>query len=122
MTINETGDVPVFQIGHVKITPAVFDPSHSTGKTFWFAVYMVLLVTLAGQTFGMMIAGLRVVTTDFRRPGIWQAVGRYAIVMFLWPLIVLLSFVWRRVLLHDRITRTRLVKIERVVARVTGTA
>lgn len=121
VTINETGDVPVFRIGKVTITPALVDPSHSTGKTFWFAVYMALLVTLAGQTFGMMIAGLRVVTTDFRRPGIWRAAARYALVMFLWPLIVLLSFAWRRVLLHDRITRTRLVKIERVVARATGT-
>lgn len=122
LTIDDSGDVPKFRIGHVTITPALVDPSHSTGKTFWFAVYMVLLVTLAGQTFGMMIAGLRVVTTDFRRPSIWRAAARYAIALFLWPLIVPLSFIWRRVLLHDRITRTRLVKIERVVARVTGTA
>jgi hypothetical protein len=115
---------PVLQFGNVTIDPhfldALIDPSRSTGKTVWFTVYMSLLVALAGQTFGMMIAGLRVVTTDFRRPGIGRAIARYAIVLFLWPLIAVLSFFWRRVMLHDRWTRTRLVKIERVVARATG--
>jgi hypothetical protein len=118
---NDTNGVPHFRIGSIVISPTVFDPSHSTGKTFWFAVYMALLVALGGQSFGMMIAGLRVVTTDFRRPGIGRAVGRYLLVLFLWPLIAILSFFWRRVLLHDRWTRTRVVKVERVIARVTGT-
>jgi len=113
--------MPVFRIGGLTLRPTILDPNRSTGKTFWFAVYMALLVTVAGQTFGMMIAGLRVVTTDFRRPSFWRAAARYFIVMFLWPLIAALSFFWRRVLLHDRWTRTRLVKVERVVARITGT-
>ena len=82
---------------------------------------MALLVTIAGQTFGMMIAGLRVVTIDFRRPGIWRSAARYLLAVVLWPLIVAMSFFWRRVLLHDRWTQTRLVKVERVVARMTGT-
>jgi len=30
--------------------------------------------------------------------------------------------VWRRELLHDRWTKTRVVMVERVVARITGTA
>ncbi len=120
ITINETG-IPHLRIGSVVITPTIFNPNNSSGKTVWFSVYMALLVALGGQSFGMMIAGLRVVTTDFRRPGIWRAVGRYALVLLLWWLIVPLSFVWRRVLLHDRWTRTRLVKVERVVARATGT-
>ena len=98
----------------------ILDPNKSSGKTVWFSVYMALLVAVAGQSFGMMIAGLRVVTTDFRRPGIGRALTRYALVLFLWPLIVGMSFFWRRVLLHDRWTRTRLVKVERVVARATA--
>jgi uncharacterized RDD family membrane protein YckC len=81
-----------------------------------------VLVIVAGQTFGMMITGLRVVTTDFRKPGIARTIFRYAIVFALWWLIVPLSFVWRRILLHDRWTKTRVVKVERVVARITGTA
>lgn len=122
VTIDTSGDIPTFQIGGIKISTALVDPNRSSGKTFWFAVYMALLITVAGQSFGMMIAGLRVVTTDFQRPGIWRTIARYAIVIFLWPLIAILSFFWRRVLLHDRWTKTRVVKVERVVARFTGPA
>lgn len=92
------------------------------GFFFWFPVYLALLVVVAGQTFGMMIAGLRVVTTDFRKPSMARTIARYFVVGLFWWLIVPLSFVWRRILLHDRWTRTRLVKVERVVARITGTA
>ncbi len=92
------------------------------GFGFWLPVYLALLVGLAGQTFGMMITGLRVVTVDFRKPGILRTIARYIIVGFLWWLIVPLSVFKRRVLLHDRWTKTRLVKVERVVARATGTA
>lgn len=121
ITIDTSGEMPSIHLGPLTIRPTIVDPNNSTGKTFWFAVYMALLVSLAGQTFGMMIAGLRVVTVDFRRPGIWRSAARYLLAMLLWPLIILLSFFWRRVLLHDRWTRTRLVKVERVVARITGT-
>jgi hypothetical protein len=116
---DQTG--PKLKIGNVVISSKLVDPNNSSGKTVWFSVYMALLVAIAGQSFGMMIAGLRVVTTDFRRPGIGRAIVRYLLVLFLWPLIVIMSFFWRRVLLHDRWTRTRLVKVERVVARATGT-
>jgi len=88
------------------------------GFGFWFPTYIALLIALTGQTFGMMIAGLRVVTTDFRRPGPWRSIWRAIVVAFLWPLIVPLSFVWRRVLLQDRFSGTRVVKVERVLARI----
>ncbi len=91
------------------------------GFFFWFPVYLALLVILAGQTFGMMIAGLRVVTTDFEKPSIARTIVRYGIVFLLWWLIAGMSLIWRRVLLHDRWTKTRVVKVERVVARITGT-
>ncbi len=93
--------------------------SHSFG--FWFPVYLAVLVIVVGQTFGMMIIGLRVVTTEFGRPSIARIIARYAIVFVLWWLILPLSLVWRRILLHDRWTRTRLVKVERIVARIVGT-
>jgi Zn-dependent protease with chaperone function len=89
------------------------------GFIFWFPVYLALLVILAGQTFGMMIAGLRVVTTDFRKPSIARTIVRYLIVAFLWLPIAALSLVWRRVLLQDRWTATRVVKVERVIGRGT---
>jgi hypothetical protein len=92
------------------------------GFTFWFPVYLAALVIVADQTFGMMISGLRVVMTDFSKPSIARTIFRYLIVFFLWWLIVPLSLVWHRILLHDRWTKTRLVKVERVVARITGAA
>jgi Zn-dependent protease with chaperone function len=124
VTIRDTNDdtPPTFKIAGFPLTPdMLFDPTMSAGKTFWFCIYMAVLVAIAGQTFGMMIAGLRVVTTDFRRAGIWRSVARAALVLALWPLIVIASFIWRRVLLHDRITKTRVVMVERVIARATGT-
>jgi hypothetical protein len=87
----------------------------------WLPVYLAILVAVAGQSFGMMICGLRVVTIDFRRPGIWRTIFRYVIEGALWWLIVPLSLVWRRVLLHDRFTATRVVKVERILARTAGT-
>jgi hypothetical protein len=104
------------------IADAIGNAISRLGFFLWFPVYLAVLVIVAGQTFGMMIAGLRVVTTDFRKPGILQTVVRYAIVFILWWLILPLSFFWRRVLLHDRWTRTRVVNIERVVARATSIA
>jgi uncharacterized RDD family membrane protein YckC len=69
-----------------------------------------------------MIAGLRVVTVDFQRPGILRTLLRYGIVLFppTTVLIMLMSFIWRRVLLHDFLTKTRVVKVERILARVAG--
>ena len=92
------------------------------GFYFWFAIYLMVLVIVAGQTFGMMITGLRVVTVDYSKPSIARTIWRYLIVGMLWWLIVPFSFIWRRILLHDRWSRTRLVKVERVVARITGTS
>jgi RDD family/Peptidase family M48 len=109
-------DVPLTFDGMVA---AVNGFIHRLGFFFWFPVYLAALVIVAGQTFGMMIAGLRVVTTDFRKPSIWRTIARYFIVFCIWWLIMPLSLVWRRVLLHDRWTKTRVVKVERVVARLT---
>ena len=95
----------------------VGDLIHRLGFFFWFPVYLALLVILAGQTFGMMITGLRVVTTEFRRPSLGRTLLRYLIVGFLWPLIMPLSVISRRVLLHDRLSKTRVVKVERVLTR-----
>jgi Zn-dependent protease with chaperone function len=110
-------DVPLSFDG---IVGAVGDFVRRLGFLFWFPVYLALLVIVAGQTFGMMIAGLRVVTTDFRKPSTFRTVARYFIVFAIWWLILPLSFIWRRVLLHDRWTKTRLVKVERAIARLTG--
>ncbi len=99
----------------------IFHRFTNLGAYFWTPVYLAVLVGIAGQSFGMMICGLRVVTVDFRRPGIWRTIGRYAIEGPLVALVILLSLIWRRVLLHDKLTGTRVVKVERILARGAGT-
>ncbi len=99
---------------------AIYNRVLKLGFLFWFPVYLAVLVAVTGQTFGMMIAGLRVVTTDFRRVGPWRAIWRALVVGILWAFIMLLSIIWRRILLHDRMSGTRVVKVERVLARIAG--
>jgi RDD family/Peptidase family M48 len=88
---------------------------------FLVPAYLALLVAVAGQSFGMMICGLRVVTVDFQRPGIGRTIWRYIVEGALSMLIVMLSLIWRRVLLHDLWSGTRVVKVERILARSAGT-
>jgi Zn-dependent protease with chaperone function len=85
-------------------------------QPFWLAMYSALLIALVGQTPGMLITGLRVVRTDFTSPSLLQSVWRYLTFMFLWPLIVVLS-PFSRVYLHDKLSTTRVIKTERVLAR-----
>jgi uncharacterized RDD family membrane protein YckC len=82
------------------------------------AVYLAVLVAVVGQSFGMMIMGLRVVTREFGRPGIGRTILRYLIAATLWPLIAALSPFARRVYLHDKLTGTRTIVVERLMARV----
>jgi uncharacterized RDD family membrane protein YckC len=70
----------------------------------------------------MMITGLRVVTTDFRSPGLLRSFWRYLIVFFLWWLVLLWAPFSRRIMLHDRWSGTRLIRAERIMARVAGPA
>lgn len=87
---------------------------------FWFFIYCAVLVGTAGQTFGMMITGLRVVRIDYRRPGFIAAVWRYIIVLVLGWLSLLLSPIQRRIMLHDRLSGTRLIRTERILQRRSG--
>ena len=80
-------------------------------------LYFALLVSLAGQTPGMMIIGLKVVRTDFSKPGVMQSLWRYfAGLLLCWLVIPLSPF--SRLYIHDRLSGTRLIKTERVLARV----
>lgn len=87
----------------------------------WMCLYFGLLVGLMGQTAGMMIAGLRVVTTRFTQPSIWQSLWRYLIVLFFWWFIMALS-PFSRVYLQDKWSGTRMIKTERVIARAGASA
>jgi uncharacterized RDD family membrane protein YckC len=65
----------------------------------------------------MMILGLKVVTEDFRKPGALQSLWRYAAGLLLFWIIAPMS-PFSRLYLHDRLSRTRIIKTERVLARV----
>ncbi|MGB6985890.1 MAG: RDD family protein [Candidatus Aquilonibacter sp.] len=86
------------------------------------ALYLWLLVGTAGQSFGMMITGLRVVRTDFRAPGLGRSLWRYLIAWILWPLILPLTPFMPRLMLHDRWSGTRLIRAERIMARAVEAA
>jgi uncharacterized RDD family membrane protein YckC len=83
-------------------------------------LYFALLVGLAGQTPGMMVIGLKVVTTNFQKPNLIQSFWRYGLgLIFSWLIIPLSPF--SRVYLHDRLSGTRLIKTERVLDRAAVT-
>lgn len=81
-----------------------------------FLAYNILLVAIAGQTFGMMIVSVRVTALDFGRPRLWQVIWRYLIAMPLFILSLLWPGFWR-VELHDRLSGTRVVGLERTQQR-----
>ena len=86
--------------------------------SFGFAsfLYFTLLIAVVGQSFGMMIAGLRVSSLDLRRPSFLQALGRGALIgAFHWVIALLSPFTtcW----FHDWLTKTRVVAGERLIAR-----
>ena len=92
-----------------------------SARTLSFGVesflYFTLLVAVVGQSFGMMIAGLRVSALDLRRPSFGQALARGILIgMFHWPIAALSPFTtcW----FHDWLTKTRVVAGERLIARV----
>lgn len=83
----------------------------------WFFSYLALLVAFTGQSFGMMITGLRVVTLDYRRPSVARSLLRYAVGAVLSPFIILASPFRQRIMLHDKLSKTRLIAAERIMAR-----
>jgi Zn-dependent protease with chaperone function/uncharacterized RDD family membrane protein YckC len=81
-----------------------------------FLTYSIVLVSLTGQTPGMLITGLRVVRTDFGRVGLGQALWRYVLLLVMWWYIVPLS-PFSRVFANDKWSGTRLIKTERALAQ-----
>ena len=86
--------------------------SFNADALLWLAffVYVVVLVALTGQTFGMMVSDLRVVGADrSARVGFGRAIGRYA--SFVASLFVIVGWwsLFRRVQPFERWSRTRLI-------------
>lgn len=105
--LNSNG-LPGFLGPLLRHTHFSFDPGASVGTLAFFA-YSAMLVALSGQTLGMMIMDLRVVTTRFTQPGIVRAFWRY--VLALGSVLTTIAFfgAFFRVQPHDRLSGTRLV-------------
>ncbi|UCG24290.1 MAG: RDD family protein [Chloroflexota bacterium] len=75
--------------------------------------YLVLFWLLTGQTLGMMLMGLRVVSLDGGRVTLWRAILRI-IGFLLFAVIFLIGFLWvlgddKRQALHDKLAGTLVV-------------
>ena len=86
-----------------------FNPGSIATFLIFFA-YSAILVGISGQTLGMMIMDLRVVTTSFSRPTVVQAVWRYAVAFASTMFVVAALGLFVRIHPHDRLSRTRLVR------------
>jgi Zn-dependent protease with chaperone function/uncharacterized RDD family membrane protein YckC len=76
-----------------------------------FCLYAAVLVAVSGQTLGMMVAELRVVTTGFATVGIARTIWRYMVAtmcLVAFPL-AMLGIVFR-IHVHDRLSGTRVVR------------
>ena len=75
-----------------------------------FGLYVVLLVGLVGQTFGMMVSDLRVVRANRdSRVGIGNAVGRYLCMIASFALLLGWIGLFQRVQPFEKWSRTRLI-------------
>lgn len=76
----------------------------------WYFPYAAGLVAIAGRTIGMMVLDLRVVRLDRGRVGIAQSAWRYAVDLGCCITVIpLLLGLFRRVQLHDRLSKSRLI-------------
>jgi Zn-dependent protease with chaperone function/uncharacterized RDD family membrane protein YckC len=83
----------------------------NVGTTFLVLAYCALLVGFTGRTFGMMIFGLRVVRDDLGRVSGWRSVWRYILAAISLILVFPLLFgLFKGRLLHDRLSKTRVVR------------
>jgi Zn-dependent protease with chaperone function/uncharacterized RDD family membrane protein YckC len=103
-------DVPQFFKALAAHAPTVHFAGESIGTLLVFFIYSAILVGLSGQTLGMMVTELRVVTVRYARPTIVQSFWRYiaAFGSAICALAIVGFFV--RVHPHDRLSRTRLVR------------
>ena len=81
-----------------------------TNAWLWYFPYAAGLVAIAGRTIGMMVLDLRVVGLDHGRVGIAQSLWRYFLALCSTLLVVPLLFgSVRRLQLHDRFSKSRLI-------------
>jgi Zn-dependent protease with chaperone function/uncharacterized RDD family membrane protein YckC len=100
-----------FVLSHIPLAHVVGDFATSI---FAYFVYSAILVGLVGQTLGMTVFDVRVVTTHFKRPSIVQSVWRYLVAFgsaltLVAPIALMFGF-FVRVQPHDLLSQTRVVR------------
>ena len=78
-----------------------------------FFIYSAILVGLVGQTLGMTVMDVRVVTTAYRRPTIVRSFWRYIVAFASSLTAVAFVGLFMRIHPHDRVSGTRLVRARR---------
>jgi Zn-dependent protease with chaperone function/uncharacterized RDD family membrane protein YckC len=78
-----------------------------------FFIYSAILVGLVGQTLGMTVMDVRVVTTAYRRPTIVRSLWRYFLAFVSSLTAVAFIGLFTRIHPHDRVSGTRLVRARR---------
>lgn len=79
-----------------------------------FFIYSAILVGLVGQTLGMTVMDVRVVTNAYRRPTVAQSLWRYVVAFFSTMTGIAFIGLFMRVEPHDRLSGTRLVRARRL--------
>jgi len=117
-------DTPSWVASIMNVASSTLNPSTTTtlnnghthvvvagNGTMWLAmtIYVVVLVSLIGQTFGMMVSDLRVVGENRGRVGVGRAIGRYISLVASLFAIVGWFGIFRRVQPYEKWSGTRLV-------------
>ncbi len=103
-------DVPRPLLPLLMHLPAISLGGGTVVTLFALFVYSAVLVALSGQTLGMLVMELRVVTTSYRHPTFVQSFWRYT-AAFITTITMLAAIGFLvRVHPHDRVSRTRLVR------------
>ena len=79
------------------------------GFLFLFA-YVIVLVAIAGQTFGMMVMDLRVVTDGSSRVGLGRTIARYVVGLITFVFVYGFVRMFARVQPFEKMTGTRLMQ------------
>jgi hypothetical protein len=94
---------------HAVVHATSFNPVDAFPLLIFF-LYSALLVAFSGQTLGMMVMELRVVTTRFARPSLFQTLWRYVVAFGATLTTVAFFAIFLRIQPHDRLSRTRLIR------------
>ena len=103
-------DIPQFVRELAKHTSILHFGSETIQTLVVFFIYSAILVGLSGQTLGMMVMELRVVTVRYARPTIVQSLWRYVAAFGSAMFAIAFFGLFMRVHPHDRLSGTRVVR------------